>query len=158
MESRPNPGPATLRHHDVVLGTLRAAGFSPAMAAHAYAVIDSFTYGFALQEASLPFDRPDSGADVVDPIVAQLTDESTYPHLAAMITDHYGLPDYAFGDEFDVGLDLILEALHAFLSPPRRPSALRTPLRLSPGPPGPATATVAGHTTRRALPRGVPSK
>ena len=28
LESRPTPGPATLRHHDVVLGALRAAGFS----------------------------------------------------------------------------------------------------------------------------------
>src|SRR6478752_8419784 len=28
MESRTAPGPATLRHHDAVLGSLRAAGFS----------------------------------------------------------------------------------------------------------------------------------
>lgn len=41
MESRRNPGPATLRHHDAVIGTLRGAGFSVAMSAHAYALIDS---------------------------------------------------------------------------------------------------------------------
>ncbi len=55
MESRANPGPATLRHHDATLATLRGAGFSVAMTAHAYALLDSYTYGFALQEAALPF-------------------------------------------------------------------------------------------------------
>ena len=56
MESRSTPGPATLKHHDAVLGCLREAGFSLAMAAHAYSVLDSYIYGFALQQASLPFD------------------------------------------------------------------------------------------------------
>jgi AcrR family transcriptional regulator len=42
MESRANPGPATLRHHDATLGTLRTAGFSVAMTAHAYALLDSY--------------------------------------------------------------------------------------------------------------------
>src|SRR6476660_4266782 len=55
MESRRSPGPATLRHHDAVLGCLREAGFSIAMTAHAYSVLDSYIYGFALQQASLPF-------------------------------------------------------------------------------------------------------
>ena len=39
------PGPATLRHHEATLGTLRAAGFSVAMTAHAYALLDSYMYG-----------------------------------------------------------------------------------------------------------------
>ena len=33
MESRTNPGPANLRHHDAVIGSLRAGGFDIAMAA-----------------------------------------------------------------------------------------------------------------------------
>jgi AcrR family transcriptional regulator len=41
MESRTSPGPATLRHHDAVLGCLRAGGFSVEMTAHAYALIDA---------------------------------------------------------------------------------------------------------------------
>ena len=36
MESRRSPGPANLRHHDAVIGSLRAGGFDIAMAAHAY--------------------------------------------------------------------------------------------------------------------------
>src|SRR6266508_448536 len=42
MESRRSPGPANLRHHDAVLGCLRAAGFSIEMTAHAYSVLDSY--------------------------------------------------------------------------------------------------------------------
>src|SRR3954469_6942011 len=40
MESRRSPGPATLRHHDAVLGVLRAGGLPVALAGHAFAVLD----------------------------------------------------------------------------------------------------------------------
>jgi hypothetical protein len=40
MESRRSPGPASLRHHDAVLGTLRSSGVDLVMAAHAYSVRD----------------------------------------------------------------------------------------------------------------------
>ena len=64
MQSRAAPGPATLRHHDAVIGSLRGAGFSIEMAAHAFSVLDSYIYGFALQEASLPFDAAEETAEV----------------------------------------------------------------------------------------------
>ena len=54
MESRTAPGPATLRHHDTTIGTLRAAGFSIELAAHALSALDSYVYGFALQERNVP--------------------------------------------------------------------------------------------------------
>src|SRR4029450_7813784 len=69
MESRKSPGPATLRHHDAVIGTLRGAGFSGKMTAHAYPLSDSYVYGFALQEAAPPFQGTDSAADVTEPIM-----------------------------------------------------------------------------------------
>ncbi|HEY5783609.1 MAG TPA: TetR/AcrR family transcriptional regulator C-terminal domain-containing protein, partial [Microlunatus sp.] len=78
LESRTSPGPATLRHHDAMLGTLRAAGFSIAMTAHAYALIDSYVYGFALQEAALPFDGPDTVTEVAAPMMEQFAD-GQYP-------------------------------------------------------------------------------
>ena len=37
--------------------------FSRELTAHAYALIDSYTYGFALQEAALPFEGPETMAD-----------------------------------------------------------------------------------------------
>ena len=55
MSTPTSPGPTTLRHHDAVIGSLRAAGFSVAMAAHAFSALDCYIYGFALQEATLPF-------------------------------------------------------------------------------------------------------
>ncbi len=110
LESRTSPGPATLRHHDAVLGTLRAAGFSDAMTAHAYALLDSYTYGFALQEVALPFEGPDGVGDVAGPIM-ELMAQGSYPHMVEMATGYYLQPGYDFGDEFAFGLDLILDGL-----------------------------------------------
>jgi len=110
LESRTTPGPATLRHHDAVLGTLRAAGFSREMTAHAYAMIDSYVYGFALQEASLPFEGPESLGEVAGPIM-ELMAGGAYPHMVDMATSYYMLPGYDFADEFEFGLALILDGL-----------------------------------------------
>jgi AcrR family transcriptional regulator len=110
MESRKNPGPATLRHHDAVIGTLRKAGFSVEMTAHAYALLDSYIYGFALQEASLPFEGPESAVDVAEPMMQQFP-TGAYPHLVEMVTEYILQPGYDFGNEFEFGLDVILGAL-----------------------------------------------
>ncbi|MEU4605544.1 TetR/AcrR family transcriptional regulator [Kribbella sp. NPDC023972] len=112
MESRTSPGPATLRHHDAVIATLRAAGFSRELTAHAYALLDSYTYGFALQEVGLPFNGSDTVADVAEPIMERFS-TGEYPHLVEMATDYYLQPGYDFGDEFEWGLNLILDALTA---------------------------------------------
>jgi len=109
MESRTNPGPATLKHHDANIGTLRAAGFSVAMTAHAYALIDSFVYGFALQEAGLPFET-ETVAEVAAPMM-ELFSTGQYPHLVELTVDHVLQPGYDFGDEFEFGLTLILDGL-----------------------------------------------
>jgi len=108
MESRANPGPATLRHHESTLATLRRAGFSVAMTAHAYALLDSYIYGFALQEAALPF-NPQTVTEATEAITEQFAGE--YPHLVEMATGHILRPGYDFGDEFEIGLTVILDAL-----------------------------------------------
>jgi AcrR family transcriptional regulator len=110
MESRRSPGPATLRHHDAVLGCLRAAGFSVEMTAHAYSVLDSYIYGFALQEATLPFGTAEETAQVAQEIAGRFAVDD-YPHLAELATGHILQPGYHYGDEFEIGLDLILDAL-----------------------------------------------
>lgn len=110
MESRANPGPATLRHHDTVIGTLRAAGFSIAMAAHAFSVLDSYIYGFALQELNLPFDTSKEPEEEVREILQHMPGDA-YPHLAAMAVEHIMKPGYAYADEYEFGLDLILDGL-----------------------------------------------
>ena len=102
-----------------MLGTLRGAGFSIEMTAHAYALIDSYVYGFALQEAALPFDGPDTVTEVAVPMIEQFA-SGQYPHLVELATEHMLQPGYDFGDEFDFGLDLILDGLGEALADHRR--------------------------------------
>ena len=110
LESRSSPGPATLRHHDAVLGTLRTAGFSVEMAAHAFALLDSYIYGFALEEASLPFETAEETQEVAEQILGELS-PGEYPHLTELAVEHVLRPGYSFADEFEFGLDLILGGL-----------------------------------------------
>ncbi|GAB3164332.1 TetR/AcrR family transcriptional regulator C-terminal domain-containing protein [Myceligenerans halotolerans] len=110
LESRASPGPATLRHHDRVLACLLRSGFSTELTAHAYALVDSYVYGFALQEASLPFDGPGAAGDIARPIMEQMG-TGEYPAMVEMATNHYLRPGYDWADEFGFGLELILDGL-----------------------------------------------
>jgi len=115
MESRITPGPATLRHHDAVLGCLRRAGFSLELTAHAYSLLDSYIYGFALQEAGLPFGTGEEAAQVAQEISAQFA-SGQYPYLTEIAMAHVVRPGYDYADEFEIGLDLILDSLQAAMS------------------------------------------
>ncbi|WP_246186750.1 TetR/AcrR family transcriptional regulator C-terminal domain-containing protein [Microlunatus speluncae] len=110
MDSRSQPGPAILRHHDAVLGALRAGGFSVVMAAHAFSVIDSYLYGFVLQESAMPFSGPEELGKIATGILRDGPGEE-FPHLTELITEHALRPGYDYAAEFDYGLDLILDAL-----------------------------------------------
>jgi AcrR family transcriptional regulator len=110
MESRRNPGPASMRYYDAVIGSLREGGFSIAMAAHAFSLLDSYIYGFALQEAKLPFEGEADLAVLAQDILRQMP-ASQFPHFTEMITGHALKPGYSYAAEFEFGLDLILDAL-----------------------------------------------
>jgi AcrR family transcriptional regulator len=110
MESGTTPGPATLRLHDRVIGVLRAAGFSVPMAAHAFSLINSYIYGFVMQENALPFHSPEETAIMAAAMLAHFPVD-TFPHLAQFTAEHVLKPGYDYGDEFEFGLDLILDAL-----------------------------------------------
>ncbi|GAB2693427.1 TetR/AcrR family transcriptional regulator C-terminal domain-containing protein [Nocardia thraciensis] len=112
VDSRRSPGPATLRHHDAVLGTLRKAGFTLPMAAHAVSLIDSYIGGYVLQEANLPMATPADVEEVAGALLEELPPDR-FPHLREMIVDHALRPGYDHTSEFDYGLDLILDALEA---------------------------------------------
>jgi AcrR family transcriptional regulator len=112
-ESRMKPGPANLQHHDSVIGCLRQAGFSIEMAIHAYSALDSYIYGFALQERSLPFDTSDDVADVGDAaedILSQFPADQ-YPYLGETVVERIMKSGWEYADEFEFGLDLILDGL-----------------------------------------------
>jgi len=114
MQSRVNPGPSVLRHHDSVIGCLREGGFSVAMAAHAISAMDAYIYGFALQEKTLPFETPEEVAAIAEMILQQMPADE-YPHLAELTVDHVLQPGYNYSDEFEFGLDLILDGLDTLL-------------------------------------------
>jgi AcrR family transcriptional regulator len=120
MESRTTAGAATLRHHDAVLGCFRSGGFSIEMTAHAYALIDNYTYGFALQEANLPALGGEEMEELAEKIIEPLG-EHEYPYLTEIAVEHVLKPGYNFGDEFEFGLDLILDALESIAG--NRPGA-----------------------------------
>ena len=112
MESRSAPGLATLAHHDAVLGCLLRAGFSMSLTAHAYSLIDSYIYGFALQELQLPFDTQDSkDTQAVAAEIFRKLPEGAFPHLVAFTVKHVLKPGYSYAKEFGFGLDLILDGL-----------------------------------------------
>ena len=110
MESRRSPGPANLRHHDAVIGRLRAAGFDVRMAAHAYSLLDSYIYGFALTKMNLPFETAEQVADVAQSLL-QPFPVNEYPNLVEFLSEHVMQPGYDYGDEFAYGLELILDGL-----------------------------------------------
>lgn len=109
MESRTTPGPASLSRHEATLATLRQSGFSVAASAHAYALIDTYVYGFALQETTLPINAPEDAGELARGMMA--TFESAYPYLTEIATEHVMQPGYDFGDEFEIGRELVLDAL-----------------------------------------------
>jgi AcrR family transcriptional regulator len=116
MESRRNPGPANLRHHDAVIGCLRAAGFSIELGAHAYSLLDSYIYGFVLTKINLPF-SPGKDVGKMARTMLEPFPVDEYPNLVEFITEHATKPGYDYADEFEYGLDLILDGLEAVRDP-----------------------------------------
>jgi AcrR family transcriptional regulator len=110
MQSRTAPGPATLHHHDTVIGTLRGAGFSIDLTAHAFSALDAYIYGFAMQQRSLPFDTLEQAQEVGRQMFARMP-AGAYPHLTELTVEHILQPGYDYGDEFEYGLDLVLDGL-----------------------------------------------
>lgn len=116
LESRRTPGPANLRHHDAVIGRLRAAGLDLASTARAYSLLDSYIYGFALTKANLPFGTSHRVGDVAEAMLERLP-ASQYPNLVEFLQEHAAKPGYDYEDEFERGLDVVLDALERLRAP-----------------------------------------
>ena len=115
LDSRRNPGPATLRHHESVLRTLREAGFSVKLAAHAFSLLDAYTYGFVLQERALPFDSPEELEEVAHEILAGMP-EGEFPCLEEIAREQVLTGVYDPAAEFLFGLDFVLDGLETLLT------------------------------------------
>ena len=110
MDSRSNPGPGTMRHHEWVIASLRKGGFSVKEAAHAYSLLDSYIYGFVLQESNLPFDTSEDLESIAGTMLPQMPADE-FPYFTELIVEHALKPGYDYGKEFEFGLDLILDGL-----------------------------------------------
>ncbi len=114
MESRLNQSPVRLNYVNSVLGLLRQGAFSVPMAYRAFLLIDSYLYGFIMQEVNWPFEEADIG-QVAEEMTAQLTPQD-YPHLMeamgyVMTTSVEGKFSGVYDVEFRAGLELILDSL-----------------------------------------------
>jgi AcrR family transcriptional regulator len=110
LEQRRQPGPATLRYLDGVLGILRGGGFSVAMGHHALHALGSRILGFSQ-------DLFDDGGTPPDPEMAALQARQlavAFPHLgelALSATHAGGLGGCDDDVEFAFALDLVLDGL-----------------------------------------------
>ena len=92
------------------MASLRKAGFSVPMATHANWLLDSYIYGFALQEIGLPFADAQGLADMtLEVFLPQLPPEQ-YPYLNETARELMQ-SGYDPADEFIYGLSLILDGL-----------------------------------------------
>ena len=116
-ESLSSFGPARLRYADAIIGCMREAGFPIASAYNAFLTLDSYVFGFSLQEVSWPSGCAQTPQEAAVSFQAQFPPEA-YPHLAEM-TEFYGsrngAPDYS--TQFEFGLNLILDGLEKLRGP-----------------------------------------
>jgi AcrR family transcriptional regulator len=114
VESRIHGSPVGLSYANSVLELLRQGGFTVPMAHRAFLWIDSYLYGFVMQEVHWPFEEADIG-EMAEALTTQLSPRE-YPHLLEAMGDvvassvdgnFSGVYDAQFRD----GLELILDAL-----------------------------------------------
>jgi AcrR family transcriptional regulator len=122
IESRPNLSPVRLKYGDSVLGALRGAGFNVDTAYQAFLTIDSYIYGFTLQEVSWPYPANEVPARIED--VRGQIPAGEFPHITevmeAVLRRRALSPAAAYESEFVFGLDLILTGLDRILTESRK--------------------------------------
>ena len=110
LESRKNPGFQTLLHHNNVIGCFVESGMSIDNAGHAYALIDSYVYGFVLQELTLAKEADHDINQVAESMLEDFPQDQL-PYLYEFTVHKVVGKNYNFGDEFEVGLNLVLNSL-----------------------------------------------
>ena len=112
MESRGAQSAIRMRYADAILGLLRNAGFTVPIAYRAFLLVDSYLYGFIMQEANWPYDEGEMAQ-----LAAFLTSQSpqaAYPALVEAMGYIMGANPRTTGlydAEFEHGLDMILDGL-----------------------------------------------
>ena len=115
MEAGVNPGPSTLKDSENMIKCFRQAGFSIEMTVHAVTVLNIYIYGAAMQYARLSFSNVEQAAELGESVKQQFPVDA-YPYLAEMISQHMLKAGYNSKDEFEFGLNLILDGIAKFES------------------------------------------
>jgi AcrR family transcriptional regulator len=108
MESRQNPGAASMKLIDATVKCLRKAGFSVDMVAHTLSLMDAYTFGFAqqLRPTETVEQSAQMGIDIMEHFPFDM-----YPHVGEFVSVHVVNSGYRTMDEFYYGLDLILAGI-----------------------------------------------
>jgi AcrR family transcriptional regulator len=112
MESRGAQTPIRLRYADAILELLRKAGFTVPVAYRTFVLIDSYLYGFIMQEANWPYDEGEMAQ--LATFVTSQSPHADYPSLVeAMSYIMVANPRRSglYDAEFEHGLDMILDGL-----------------------------------------------
>jgi AcrR family transcriptional regulator len=107
-----SPGPANLHYHNAGIACLREQAGLPVRAAiDAYNLMDSYIYGFALQEKTLPSDIAAAAeARRQDLTTADPSLASRFPYLIEVV-EELGASGYDYTGQFERGLELILDGI-----------------------------------------------
>ncbi len=113
LDSRGSPGPAGLRYFEWVLGTLMQAGFSIDDAQRVFSVLDSYIYGFGIQEFNFSALSELSAEERAAAILGYVPPDE-YPHLHRMASRAAEV-GYDAEADFAFGLEVILDGLERML-------------------------------------------
>jgi AcrR family transcriptional regulator len=117
LDSNESSGPAALRYFDWVLGILIRAGFPMEDAARAFSTLDSYIYGFGIEQINFSAGSDASPEERAEAILAFIPAER-YPYLHRMAS-HAMQSGYDAEADFDFGLEIILDGLERMLDESR---------------------------------------
>ena len=118
LDSTKKPSQASFHHHESVLTVLDHAGFSVLDAAHAFALLDSYIYGFVVQERTIPASQGTELRETYSPMMTG-SFEVEFPKLFRLSQQYVFKDNYSFSNEFPVGLEMIIQALELKLKTSR---------------------------------------
>lgn len=106
---RQAPGPARLGYMELLLATLRQAGFSDELTYHAYHILQSHFLGYTVQALNY---RSMAGQDMAGLATRFLETfpADDFPHFAEHVRQHLE-PRHDDVSAFELGLDLILDGI-----------------------------------------------
>jgi len=117
LDSNKSSGPATLRYFDWTLGILARAGFSMDGAQRAFSLLDSYIYGFGIQQINF-FSGSEAPPEEMAEALLEFVPAEKYPYLHQMAL-HATAVGYDVEADFDFGLEIILGGLQRILDESR---------------------------------------